>query len=191
MLPRTIEAARAGFDAVVFDLSALPFEQNMRPNKEAVEALKGINPDILIESEIGHIGTGSEMHIQAHCSVGELTTADEARQSVNSTGVHILAPAVGNMHGMLQSMIEGEIRKHLDLERIPQIKCATGIPLTLHGGSGTDSNDLRKSNSRRDQYRPYQHRAANCLEAGACRMVLTSFLTKSFPTRYYQLPYSL
>src|SRR5215472_2440148 len=37
-LPKAVEAAKAGFDAIVFDLSALPFEQNVRQTKEAVEA---------------------------------------------------------------------------------------------------------------------------------------------------------
>jgi Fructose-bisphosphate aldolase class-II len=31
------EAAKAGFDSIVFDLSALPFEENIRPTKQAVE----------------------------------------------------------------------------------------------------------------------------------------------------------
>ena len=49
------------------------------------------------------------------------------------------------MHGMLKSMVKGETRKHLDIDRIAQIKSAAGIPLTLHGGSGTDDEDLRKA----------------------------------------------
>jgi fructose/tagatose bisphosphate aldolase len=48
-LPKAVEAAKAGFDSVVFDLSALPFEQNVRQTKEAVQALKAINPAILVE----------------------------------------------------------------------------------------------------------------------------------------------
>jgi fructose-bisphosphate aldolase, class II len=33
----------------------------------------------------------------------------------------------------------------LDIERIAQIKSATRVPLTLHGGSGTDDEVLRKA----------------------------------------------
>ncbi len=142
-LVKAVEAAKAGFDAVVFDLSALPFEQNVRQTKEAVEALKAINPSILVEGEIGDIGTGSEIHTEAPDLSKSLTTPEEARQFVESTGVDILAPAVGNRHGMLKSMVQGEARKHLDIERIAQIKKAARILLTLHGGSGTDDNDLR------------------------------------------------
>lgn len=144
-LVKAVEAAKAGFDAVVFDLSALPFEQNVRHTKEAVEALKAINPSILVEGEIGEIGTGSEIHTEAPDLSKSLTTPEEARQFVESTGVDILAPAVGNRHGMLKSMVQGEARKHLDIERIAQIKKAAPILLTLHGGSGTDDNDLRNA----------------------------------------------
>jgi fructose-bisphosphate aldolase class II len=144
-LAKAVEAARAGFDAIVFDVSALPIEQNVRQTKEAVEALKSINPSILVEGEIGDIGTGSEIHEKAPDLTRGLTTPEEAKQFVESTGIDILAPAVGNMHGMLESMVEGETKKRLDIERITQIKSATRVMLTLHGGSGTDDEDLRKA----------------------------------------------
>jgi len=144
-LAKAVDAAKAGFDSIVFDLSALPFEQNVRQTKEAVEALKAINPDILIEGEIGDIGTGSEIHEEAPDLTKGLTTPEEAKQFVESTGIDILAPAVGNMHGMLKSMVQGETKKRLNIARIGQIKSATRAPLTLHGGSGTDDEDLRKA----------------------------------------------
>jgi fructose-bisphosphate aldolase class II len=144
-LAKALEAAKAGLDAIVFDLSALPFEQNARQTKEAVEALKAINPSILVEGEIGDIGTGSEIHEEAPDLSSGLTSPDEARQFVESTGVDVLAPAVGNMHGMLKSMVHGETRKRLDIERISRIKAAARVFLTLHGGSGTDDEDLRKA----------------------------------------------
>jgi fructose-bisphosphate aldolase class II len=144
-LARAVTAAKAGFDAVVFDVSALPFEQNVRQTKEAVEALKAINPAILVEGEIGDIGTGSSIHEQVTRPLSGLTTPEEAKQYVEATGIDILAPAVGNMHGMLQSMVQGEIKKRLDIARISQIKSATQVLITLHGGSGTDDDDLQKA----------------------------------------------
>jgi ketose-bisphosphate aldolase len=144
-LPSAVEAAKAGFDAIVFDLSALPFEENIRQTRQGVEALKAINPAILVEGEIGDIGSGSEIHETAVDLSKGLTTPEEARQFVESTGVDILAPAVGNMHGMLKSMVRGETRKHLDIERIARIKAAAHVFLTLHGGSGTADDDFRKA----------------------------------------------
>ena len=144
-LANAIEAAKAGFDSIVFDLSALPIEENVRQTKAAVETLKAINPAILIEGEIGDIGTGSEIHDTAPDLLKGLTSPEEAKKYVDATGVDILAPAVGNMHGMLQSMVQGKTKKRLDLTRITQIKGATGVLTTLHGGSGTDDEDFRKA----------------------------------------------
>jgi len=144
-LAKGIQAAKAGFDSVVFDLSALPIEENVRQTKQAVEAMKAVNPSVLVEGEIGDIGTGSEIHESSPDLSKGLSTPEEAKQFVESTRVDILAPAVGNMHGMLRSMVRGETKKRLDIERIAGIKRAARAFLTLHGGSGTDDEDLRKA----------------------------------------------
>ena len=144
-LSKAVEAARASFDSVVFDLSSLPFDQNARQTKEAVDVLKGINPSIVVEGEIGDIGSGSEVHEKSPELSARLTSPDEARQFVEFTGVDVLAPAVGNMYGMLKSMVRGEARKRLDIERIGRIKAASRVFLTLHGGYGTAEEDFRQA----------------------------------------------
>jgi fructose-bisphosphate aldolase, class II len=144
-LAKGVEVAKAGFDSIVFDMSALPFDENIRQTKQAVEALKAINPAMLVEGEIGDIGSGSEIHDQAPDLSKGLSTPEEAKHFVQSTGVDILAPAVGNMHGMLKSMVRGETKKHLDIPRIAEIKQAAQVFLTLHGGSGTADEDFRKA----------------------------------------------
>ena len=143
-LGKAVEAAKAGFDSVVIDFSSLPFEENVARTKEAVQAIKAINPAIVAEGEIGNIGTGSEIHETAQGD-RTLSTPEEARQFVEATGIDVLAPAVGNMHGMLKSMVQGKAKKHLDIERIAEIKQAAGVFLTLHGGSGTDDEHFRKA----------------------------------------------
>src|SRR5246127_214197 len=50
-LAKGVEAAKAGFDSIVFDLSALPIDENVRQTKQAVEALKSINPLMMVEGE--------------------------------------------------------------------------------------------------------------------------------------------
>lgn len=119
-----LETAKAGYDWIVFDTSTQPFEQNVGQTKEAVVALKGARPDILVEGEIGNIGSGSEIHDLADLT---LTTPLEAAQFVAETSVDTLAPAVGNMHGMSRTMAAGETRKRLDIERIRAIQVATRI----------------------------------------------------------------
>jgi fructose-bisphosphate aldolase class II len=143
-LENAIDAVKAGFDSVVFDRSALPFEQNIRETRHAVEALKSINPAVVVEGEIGDIGTGSQIHDKAPDRL-ILTTPQEARQFIEETKVDVLSPAVGNMHGMLKSMLDGTTQKRLDLARIKELKHATGILMTLHGGSGTNDADLQEA----------------------------------------------
>ena len=59
-LAKAEEAAKAGFDEVLVDGSTLPFEENAKQTHRAVEAIKSINPSILVEGEVGYIGTSSE-----------------------------------------------------------------------------------------------------------------------------------
>jgi fructose-bisphosphate aldolase class II len=141
-LERAIEAAKAGFDMIVFDASTLPFEENVRVTKDTVRQVKGIRPDILVEGEIGFIGASSSIHDELPANMSPLTTPEEARDFVLATGIDILAPAVGNMHGMLKTMLSGESEKRIDPVRIGAIKRAAGTFLTLHGGSGTNRADL-------------------------------------------------
>jgi len=71
----------------------------------AVEALKSSNPSVLIEGEIGEIGTGSEIHEETLSNLC-LTTPQEAKEFATATGIDILAPAVGNTHGLSRSMVQ-------------------------------------------------------------------------------------
>lgn len=144
-LAKAEEAAKSGFDEVLVDGSTLPFEENVKQTKRAVEAVKSINPSIIVEGEVGYIGTSSEILDKVPEGSGKLTTPEEAKQFVDATGVDVLAPAVGNMHGLLRTMVRGEAQKRLDIERIGAIKETTGAFLTLHGGSGTNDEDFKKA----------------------------------------------
>jgi fructose-bisphosphate aldolase, class II len=138
-LKKAVEAAKAGFDLIVFDASNQPIEENIRTTKEAVEAAKSVHPGILIEGEIGYIGASSTIHTSVPQDLSPLTTPKEAKEFIDATRVDLLAPALGTMHGMLKSMVSGKENKHINVERIAEIKATTGIFLTLHGGSGTDT----------------------------------------------------
>ncbi|HUN57131.1 MAG TPA: class II fructose-bisphosphate aldolase [Candidatus Binataceae bacterium] len=144
-LAKAEEVARAGFDEIIFDGSGLPLEENIVQTKQAVETVKSINPAILVEGEVGWIGASSEILEKAPEGVGVLTTPEEAAQFVAATKVDVLAPAVGNMHGLLQSMVHGQAEKRLDIKRIAEIKTAASVFMTLHGGSGTHDEDFQQA----------------------------------------------
>src|SRR5205807_9363151 len=132
-LENAVEAAKAGYDMIGFDVSTTSLEKNIELTRQAVEAAKSINPRIIIECELGFIGSGSEIHEIVPESSHLLTKTDDAKRFVEATQIDVLAPAVGNMHGLLKSMISGSVRKRLDIDRIREIAAATAVPLTLHG----------------------------------------------------------
>ncbi len=144
-IDRAEEAAKAGFDEIIFDGSSMPFKQNVEQTKKAVQAIKSIDPTIVVEGEIGYIGTSSSILEKIPEGLGALTTPDEAREFVDATGVDVLAPAVGNMHGLLQSMVTGTAQKRLDIGRIEEIAKAADVLMTLHGGSGTNDGDFQRA----------------------------------------------
>ncbi len=103
---------------------------------------KGVGHDVLVEGELGYIGTSSKVldEIPEGVSLDEksLTDPTKAKEFVMETGVDMLAPAVGNFHGMLR----GGVDPKLNIERIKAISEAVGIPLVLHGGSGNSEDDF-------------------------------------------------
>ncbi len=141
-LDKVKEAAEAGFDEILFDGSKLDFEENVKQTREAVAIVRSVNPAIVIEGEIGYIGSSSEIVAVRPEESLKLSTPEEAARFVKETGVDALAPAVGNMHGLLAEMVAGTVHKRLDIPRIGEIKKACGTFMTLHGGSGTADEDF-------------------------------------------------
>lgn len=137
------QAIDAGFDAVVVDGAKLSFEENIALTKKCVdyarEVSKRENRDILVEAEIGFIGSGSMMLDKIPDGVSEetLTTPEDAKRFVEETGADLLAPSIGNVHGMVKS---GNPR--LQVDRVKAIREAAGVPLVLHGGSGSMNEDF-------------------------------------------------
>jgi fructose-bisphosphate aldolase class II len=144
-LEKLKELVEAGYDSAVFDVSHLSFDQNIELSREAVRLAKSINPDFVIEGEINHVGGSSklleEFPMDASLVPESLTSPEEAKQYVDSTGVDLIAPAVGNIHGILKHIPNPRI----DLARIRAIKKATPAPIVLHGGSGLRDEDFIQS----------------------------------------------
>ncbi|MDO8493271.1 MAG: class II fructose-bisphosphate aldolase [bacterium] len=142
---RVKEAIDAGFDSVIFDGAKLPMEENIAVTKKCVEYAKQVSKneerDILIEAELGYIGSSSKIldKIPEGAAVSEanLTTVAEAVRFVSETGIDLFSPAIGSIHGALKSDHDPD----LNIQRLMDIRKEVHVPMVLHGGSGlTDEN---------------------------------------------------
>lgn len=137
------EAIDAGVDSVIIDFADKPMEENIAATKEVVEYVKSRNlpasRQVLVEAELGFIGKSSKMLDSVPDGVSESTQTDpeDAKEFILKTGIDILAPSVGNIHGIVKT---GEPK--LNIERIKSIRATVGVPLVLHGASGNSDEDI-------------------------------------------------
>lgn len=142
---RVKEAIDAGYDAVIFDGNKVSYEENVEITKKCVEYAKQSGRDVLVEAELGNIGKSSKMLDAipegAEVTKEMLTTPEQLKEFVKETGVDLIAPAVGNLHGMLK---HGK-NPNIDIERVKELREAGGVPMVLHGGSGISDEDFVKA----------------------------------------------
>ena len=142
-IDRIKEAVDAGYDSVIFDGTKLPFEENIAKTKEAVLYAKSVNPEIIVEGELGYIGTSSKVLDKlpegAQITKDVLTKPEEVSRYLKETGVDMIAPAVGNLHGMLKNAEN----PRLDISLISKLREVGGVPVVLHGGSGISDDDFK------------------------------------------------
>lgn len=136
---RTKEAIDAGFDMVIYDGNEVSPLENLKNTQEVVAYRNEINEDCLVEAEFGYIGSGSSIKDEIPDGVSKetMTKPEEAQRFVEETGIDLLAPSVGNVHGMVKSG-----NPALDPQRVSDILLASGVPLVLHGGSGSSDADI-------------------------------------------------
>ena len=131
----------AGFDAVIIDGAKLSFEENVKITKECVEYARKISKetggDILVEAELGYIGSGSDIKDKIPEGAGVKTNPAEAKKFAEMTGIDLLAPSVGNIHGIVRTG-----NPHIDPALVGEIRKIAGVPLVLHGGSGLSDDDF-------------------------------------------------
>jgi len=136
---RTCEAIDAGFDMVIYDDAKGTYQENVENTKKVVAYKNEVNPECIVEAEFGFIGGGSNIKDALPEGVSEatMTKPEEAKKFVEETGIDALAPSIGNVHGMIKTG-----NPALNSPRVKEIVEATGIPLVLHGGSGSTDEDF-------------------------------------------------
>ena len=139
---RVRDAVDAGFDMVIFDGAELPFDENVKEVFRCVEYVKKTRPNVLVEAELGFIGKSSQVLESIPSGITEetQTAPEDAKRFVEESGIDLLAPSVGNIHGIIKSG-----NPKLNIERIRDIRQAAGVPLVLHGGSGISDEDFKNA----------------------------------------------
>jgi fructose-bisphosphate aldolase, class II len=122
-------AAATGIGSVMYDASALPYEDNVAATARVTRWCH--ERGMWTEAEIGEIGGKDGVH-----SPRARTRPDEAAGYAAATGVDALAVAVGSSHAMLTRDAV------LDLNLIARIHQAVPVPLVLHGSSGVPDEGL-------------------------------------------------
>ena len=122
----------SGFSSVMFDGSAMSFEDNVKFTKEVTDF--ALPMDVAVEGELGTIGGKEEGDTDMEASY---TKVSEAEEFVRRTNVSTLAIGVGTAHGIYK----GEPK--INVKRIEEIHSAIDTPLVLHGASGLSDEVLR------------------------------------------------
>lgn len=136
-----LEAVDHGFDMVHFDGSNLLFEENLKATQKVVKAAHAKN--ILVEGEIDKISGTSEVHneeINPEILKHSYTDSVKALNFVEKSEIDILAPVIGNVHGIF------EVQPELDLGLLEKIR--SSLPdtfLSLHGGSGIPARQVKEA----------------------------------------------
>jgi len=125
-----------GFTSVMIDGSRLPFAENAALTRQVVELAHAHG--VSVEAELGRVG-GKEDDLEVAAQDAFLTNPDEAVEFVRQTGIDVLAPAIGTVHGLYK----GEPK--LDFARLREIARRVDVPLVLHGGSDLPVDALQEA----------------------------------------------
>src|SRR3989344_8975330 len=130
-----------GYDTVLVDASKLPYEENVELTKKVVEYSKSVDPDMMIEGELGYMKGESEIEKKVDISPADYTKPEQAVDFVKRTGVDRLAIVFGNINGIVTEQVE-----KLDITHLKRVVAA--VPetfLVLHGASGLKDEDIATS----------------------------------------------
>lgn len=146
-----------GFDSIMCDMSHYEREENLKLTSELVRYCH--DRGIAAEAEPGRIEGGEDGVAETADLEGLLTTPEEAQVFVD-TGIEMLAPAFGNVHGEY-----GPRGIRLEYDRLASINKAVGdkVFLVLHGADPFDQEIFSK-----------------CIQAGVSKVNINKGMNKHY-----------
>jgi len=134
------EAVELGYDSVMVDGSRLSLEDNIEATRQVVEMAhaSGVPVEAELGAVPGHEAGPLPPYEELLASGKGFTDVAEAKRFVEETEVDWLSVSIGNIHGAVSAVTrhEKKVAARLHLERLSEIRAATGVPIVLHGGSG-------------------------------------------------------
>ena len=130
---KILEALKAGFTSVMYDGSALPYEENIANTREISKVAHALGASV--EAELGHVGGAED---GSDDGVEEMyTNVSEVNDFIDRADIDALAVAIGTAHGQYKTTPK------LDINRLKEIYDIAKKPLVLHGGSGLSDKDFK------------------------------------------------
>lgn len=121
-----------GFDSVMLDTSRLPFEENVKAVRQAVEFAHAHG--VAVEAQVGEAGDEEK-----GISKEEITRPEDVVEFVRQTGIDLLAFSFGSKPGRL----EGESSP--DLEVVRSVTAISPVACVLHGASSIPDEFIRQA----------------------------------------------
>lgn len=132
---KIIEAIRSGFTSVMYDGSALDYEENIYNTREISKVAHSLG--VSVEAELGHVGGaegGEDDGIEE-----QYTNVEQVNDFIKRADIDALAVAIGTAHGQYRK------KPKLDINRLKEIYDISDKPLVLHGGSGLSDEDFKNT----------------------------------------------
>ena len=129
-----------GFTSVMFDGSAMPYEENVKVAKQVVEYAHAHG--VVVEAELGQLaGVEDDVVAEDH----SYTDPAQVEDFVTKTGVDSLAIAIGTSHGAYKFKPGQKPQLRFDIlaevsRRLPE------FPIVLHGSSSVPQDMVAKVN---------------------------------------------
>jgi ketose-bisphosphate aldolase len=125
-----------GVSSALADGARLSFAENVAFVRQAVTCASRYGA--AIEAELGYL-IGTEDGVSVEAVEASLTDPLQAREFLELTGAHLLAIAIGNVHGYTPNPPD------LDFGRLAQIAGKVNALLVLHGASGLARTEIQRA----------------------------------------------
>ena len=133
------KAIDLGFTSIMIDNSTLPYEENIKLTREAVEYAHAHGVDV--EAELGRLPTregGAGGATTTERPEDLYTDVTLVNDFIDRTQVDALAIAFGTAHGFYKT------KPVLNFDVISETAKRTDVPLVMHGGSGISHEEYRE-----------------------------------------------